>query len=82
MSTFDGDSSNRIVFILAGQPELVATLLFSHFDALRARIRLSHTLTPMSPEETIKYIDHGCFVQPHIPLRLRNFPRLPDGSSA
>ena len=59
MTNFDGDSSNRITFILAGQPELAATLQFAHFDALRARIRLSHALAPMSLEETIKYIDHG-----------------------
>lgn len=59
MTNFDGDSSHRITFILSGQPELAATLQFSHFDALRARIRLSHTLAQMSLEETIKYIDHG-----------------------
>jgi len=59
MTNFDGDSSHRITFILAGQPELAATLKFAHFDALRARIRLSHTLVPMTLEETIKYIDHG-----------------------
>lgn len=59
MTNFDSDSSNRITFILAGQPELAMNLQFSHFDALRARIRLSHHLTPMSLEETIAYIDHG-----------------------
>ncbi|MEX2601130.1 MAG: hypothetical protein WD355_05745, partial [Balneolaceae bacterium] len=52
-------TQNRITFILAGQPELATTLQFTHFDALRARIRLSHTLVPMTLEETIKYIDHG-----------------------
>lgn len=44
MTNFDGDSSNRLTFILSGQPELASTLQFAHFDALRARIRLSHPL--------------------------------------
>lgn len=59
MTNFDGDSSNRITFIIAGQPELATTLQFAHFDALRARIRLSHTLVPMMLDETIRYIDHS-----------------------
>lgn len=59
MTNFEADSSNRITFILAGQPELAAILQYAHFDALRARIRLSHHLMPMSLEETIGYIDHG-----------------------
>ena len=59
MTNFEADSSHRITFILAGQPELATILQYSHFDALRARIRLSHTLVPMSLEETIGYIDHG-----------------------
>lgn len=58
MTNFDGDSANRITFILAGQPELATTLQFAHFEALRARIRLSYALTAMSLEETIAYIDH------------------------
>lgn len=59
MTNFEADSSHRITFILAGQPELATMLEYSHFDALRARIRLSHTLVPMSLQETIGYIDHG-----------------------
>ncbi len=59
MTNFDGDSANRITFILAGQPELATTLQFAHFEALRARIRLSYALAAMSLEETIAYIDHG-----------------------
>lgn len=58
MTNFEADSSHRITFILAGQPELAAILQYSHFDALRARIRLSHVLAPMTLEETIGYIDH------------------------
>jgi general secretion pathway protein A len=59
MTNFDADSSNRITFILAGQPDLLTILAYSHFDALRARIRLTHRLSPMSLEETAGYVDHG-----------------------
>ncbi len=59
MTNFDSDSRNRITFILVGQPELTTILGYSHFDALRARIRLAHQLTGMSLEETCAYIDHG-----------------------
>ncbi len=59
MTNFDSDSKNRITFILAGQPELCTILGYSHFDSLRARIRLSHHLNGMSLEETCAYIDHG-----------------------
>jgi general secretion pathway protein A len=59
LTNFDSDSQNRITFILIGQPELRILLSYSHFDSLRARIRLSHHLVPMSLEETASYIDHG-----------------------
>jgi type II secretory pathway predicted ATPase ExeA len=59
LTNFDSDSQNRITFILTGQPELRTLLSYSHFDSLRARIRLSHHLSPMSLEETASYIDHG-----------------------
>jgi len=59
LTNFDSDSRNRITFILTGQPELRTLLGYSHFDSLRARIRLSHHLSPMSLEETSCYIDHG-----------------------
>jgi type II secretory pathway predicted ATPase ExeA len=59
MTNFDSDSRNRITFILVGQPELTTILGYSHFDALRARIRLAHEISGMSLEETCAYIDHG-----------------------
>ena len=59
MTNFDSDSRNRITFILLGQPELNTILAYSHFDSLRARIRLSHQLSAMSLEESCAYIDHG-----------------------
>lgn len=59
LTNFDSDSMNRITFILIGQPELRVLLGYSHFDSLRARIRLSHHLLPMGLEETASYIEHG-----------------------
>jgi type II secretory pathway predicted ATPase ExeA len=59
LTNFNSDSQNRITFILTGQPELITLLGYSHFDSLRARIRLSHHISPMSLEETAVYIDHG-----------------------
>jgi type II secretory pathway predicted ATPase ExeA len=65
MTNFEADSSHRITFILAGQPELAAMPQYSHFDALRDRIRLAHTLEPMPLQETIGYIDHGLKIVDH-----------------
>ena len=59
MTNFESDSCTRITFILAGQPELLAILSYSHFDSLRARIRLSNHMSGMSLAETCEYIDHG-----------------------
>lgn len=59
MTNFDSDSRTRITFILAGQPELVTILGYSHFDSLRARIRLSNHLLPMNITETGEYINHS-----------------------
>lgn len=59
LTNFDSDSQNRITFILTGQPELRTLLGYSHFDSLRARIRLSHHILPMCLEETALYIDHS-----------------------
>ena len=59
MANFSQDSSNLITFILAGQPELRTLLSFSHFQAVLSRIRLAIELTPISVEETCRYIDHG-----------------------
>ena len=55
---FDFDSKNCITVILAGQPEIIRRIKMDHLNALRQRIRLSVTLSPMSCAETAKYIDH------------------------
>jgi type II secretory pathway predicted ATPase ExeA len=62
MTNFESDSSTRITFILAGQPELIAILGYAHFDSLRARIRLSNHMSGMSLSETCEYIDHGLLI--------------------
>jgi type II secretory pathway predicted ATPase ExeA len=58
LTNFNSDSANRITFTLTGQPELRALLGYSHFDSLRARIRLSYHISPMDLDETLSYIDH------------------------
>lgn len=58
MTNFESDSRTRITFVLAGQPELIVTLGYSHFDSLRARIRLSNHLSGMGATETLEYISH------------------------
>ena len=55
---FDFDSKNCITVVLAGQPEIIRRIKMDHLNALRQRIRLSVTLSPMSCEETVRYIDH------------------------
>ena len=55
---FDFDSKNCLTVILAGQPEIIRRIKMDHLNALRQRIRLSVSLSPMSCAETVKYIDH------------------------
>jgi len=59
MVNFDQDSTSRICFVLAGQPELRETIRFSQFESLRQRIKLNVHLTGMGLEETCGYIDHS-----------------------
>lgn len=59
MVNFDQDSTSRICFVLAGQPELRETIRFSQFESLRQRIKLNVHLTGMGLEETCAYIDHS-----------------------
>ena len=52
------DSENRINIILCDQPELKATLKYSHFMALKRRIRLFFHMQGILLQETFAYIDH------------------------
>lgn len=58
MANFDFDSTNKITFILAGQPELKAKLKLIQFLALKQRIRLFFHMSAMTLQETCAYIDH------------------------
>jgi type II secretory pathway predicted ATPase ExeA len=55
---FDLDSRNCITVVLAGQPETIRRIKMDHLRALRQRIRLSLPMSPMSCEQSVKYIDH------------------------
>jgi general secretion pathway protein A len=57
LANFDTDSTNRITFILCGQPELKAQLKLAQFLPLSQRIRLFFHLKPMTLKETLGYID-------------------------
>lgn len=58
MANFGSDSQAKITFILSGQPELRARLKLAQYLPLKQRIRLFYHMTPMSLEETCRYIDH------------------------
>ncbi len=58
MVNFDYDSTNKITFILAGQPELKAKLKLIQFLPLKQRIRLFFHMSAMTLQETCAYIDH------------------------
>lgn len=58
MVNFECDSKNKITFILAGQPELIARLKMVHLVSLQQRINLSFSMRGMSLEEVCQYIDH------------------------
>ncbi len=55
---FDLDSRNLITVILSGQPEIARRIKMDHLNALRQRIRLSLSMSPMSCDEAVRYIDH------------------------
>jgi type II secretory pathway predicted ATPase ExeA len=59
MVNFNQDSRSFITVVLAGQPELRTLLAYSHFQALRQRIKLSIHLSGMDLAETCAYIAHN-----------------------
>lgn len=56
---FSQDSRSLITVILAGQPELRTLMGYSHFQALKQRIKLDMHLSGMDLAETCAYIDHA-----------------------
>jgi len=58
LSDFETPRAKLLQIILAGQPELADKLASRHMAQLRQRVSLLNRLSPLSIEETRKYIDH------------------------
>jgi type II secretory pathway predicted ATPase ExeA len=54
---FDMDSVNHVVFILAAQPELNATLSMNSHEALLQRITINYSFNGISKNELFDYVD-------------------------
>lgn len=65
LSDFETPRSKLLQIILSGQPELADKLAGHHLSQLRQRISLLGRLTPLSVEETRKYIEHRMRVAGH-----------------
>ncbi|HMD51009.1 MAG TPA: AAA family ATPase, partial [Bryobacteraceae bacterium] len=65
LSDFETPRAKLLQIILAGQPELADKLASKHMAQLRQRVSLLNRLTPLSVEETRKYIDHRLKVVGH-----------------
>ncbi len=57
LTNFQLDDRNLLSIIIMGQPELREMLSMPRFEPLRQRISLHYNLMPLSPEETMDYID-------------------------
>jgi len=58
LSDFETPRAKLVQIILAGQPELADKLASRKLSQLRQRVSLMSGLTPLSEEESSKYIDH------------------------
>ena len=58
LSDFETPRAKLLQIILAGQPELADKLASRNMAQLRQRVSLLNRLTPLSVDETRKYIDH------------------------
>jgi len=58
LSDFETPRAKLLQIILAGQPELADKLASRHMAQLRQRVSLLNRLSPLSVDETRKYIDH------------------------
>jgi general secretion pathway protein A len=65
LSDFETPRAKLLQIILAGQPELADKLASKHMAQLRQRVSLLNRLSPLSVEETRKYIDHRLKVVGH-----------------
>jgi len=58
LSDFETPRAKLLQIILSGQPELADKLASRHMAQLKQRVSLLNRLTPLSVEETCKYIHH------------------------
>jgi len=57
LTNFQLDERNLLAVIIMGQPELRFMLASSRFEPLKQRISLNYHLEPLTPEETMEYLD-------------------------
>jgi general secretion pathway protein A len=65
LSDFETPRAKLLQIILSGQPELADKLASRHMAQLKQRVSLLNRLSPLSIEETRKYIDHRLRVAGH-----------------
>jgi general secretion pathway protein A len=58
LSDFETPQAKLLQIVLAGQPELADKLARPSLRQLRQRVSMLSTLTPLSPEEVARYINH------------------------
>jgi len=65
LSDFETPRAKLLQIVLAGQPELADKLASRNMAQLRQRVSLLNRLTPLSVDETRKYIEHRMSVAGH-----------------
>ncbi|HEX2120876.1 MAG TPA: AAA family ATPase [Thermoanaerobaculia bacterium] len=58
LTNFQLDDQNLLSVILIGQPELERRIERDAYAPLRQRIGMRYSLGPLSPEDTLRYIEH------------------------
>ncbi|MBI2213590.1 MAG: AAA family ATPase [Acidobacteria bacterium] len=58
LTNFQLDDDNLLSIVLIGQPELKERLGHRAYRALRQRIGIQYSLSPLSEEETVRYVQH------------------------
>lgn len=58
LSNLETDRAKLLQIILVGQPEMNKTLMLPEMMQLRQRININYHISPLSIDETVKYITH------------------------
>jgi general secretion pathway protein A len=66
LSNFETSHTKLLQIILAGQPQLAEKLSQPRLAQLRQRIAVVARLDPLSPAETLRYIDHRLQIGGHV----------------